>query len=125
MNFPSELKYTKDHEWLRIEGTTGTIGVTDYAQGELGDVIYLDLKDGITVKAHESVGTIEAVKTVSDLYTPVGGKVTAVNSALNDTPETVNKDPYGEGWLVKIGLSDLKEVETLLSVDEYKKLIGQ
>ena len=125
MNFPSDLKYTKDHEWLRIQGSTGTIGVTDYAQGELGDVIYLDLKDGITVKAHESVGTIEAVKTVSDLYTPVSGKVTAANSALNDTPETVNKDPYGEGWLVKIELSNPKEVETLLSVDEYKKLIGQ
>jgi glycine cleavage system H protein len=125
MNFPSDLKYTKDHEWLRIEGTTGTIGVTDYAQGELGDVIYLDLKDGITAKAHESLGTIEAVKTVSDLYTPVSGKVTAVNSALNDTPETVNKDPYGNGWLVKLELSNPKEVETLLGVDEYKKLIGQ
>jgi len=125
MNFPSDLKYTKDHEWLRIEGTTGTIGVTDYAQGELGDVIYLDLKDGVTVKAHESLGTIEAVKTVSDLYSPVSGKVTAVNSALNDTPETVNKDPYGEGWLAKLELSNPKEVETLLGVDEYKKLIGQ
>ncbi len=125
MNFPSELKYTKDHEWLRIEGSVGTIGVTDYAQGELGDVIYLDLKEGVTVKAHESVGTIEAVKTVSDLYSPVSGKVTAVNSALNDAPETVNKDPYGEGWLVKIELSDLAEANSLLGVEEYKKLIGQ
>ena len=125
MNFPSELKYTKDHEWLRIEGSVGTIGVTDYAQGELGDVIYLDLKDGVTVKAHESVGTIEAVKTVSDLYSPVSGKVTVVNSSLNDTPETVNKDPYGEGWLVKIELSDLAEANALLGVEEYKKLIGQ
>ena len=125
MNFPSELKYTKDHEWLRIEGSTGTIGVTDYAQGELGDVIYLDLKDGVTVKAHESLGTIEAVKTVSDLFSPVSGKVTAVNSALNDMPETVNKDPYGEGWLVKIELSDLAEANSLLGVEEYKKLIGQ
>jgi len=125
MTFPSDLKYTKDHEWLRVEGTTGTIGVTDYAQGELGDVIYLDLKDGVTVAAHESLGTIEAVKTVSDLFTPVGGKVLEVHSSLNDTPETVNKDPYGEGWLVKLELKNPKEAETLLSADEYKQLIGQ
>jgi glycine cleavage system H protein len=125
MNFPSDLKYTKDHEWLRVEGTTGTIGVTDYAQGELGDVIYLDLKTDITVKTHESLGTIEAVKTVSDLYSPVSGKVLDAHSALNDSPETVNKDPYGEGWLVKLELSNPAEAETLLSVDEYKKLIGQ
>jgi glycine cleavage system H protein len=125
MNFPSDLKYTKDHEWLRIEGTTGTIGVTDFAQGELGDVIYLDLKEGITANAHEPLGTIEAVKTVSDLFTPVSGKVLEVHSGLNDTPETVNKDPYGEGWLVKLELSNLKEAETLLSADEYKELIGQ
>jgi len=125
MNFPSDLKYTKDHEWLRVEGTTGTIGVTDYAQGELGDVIYLDLKTDITVKAHESLGTIEAVKTVSDLYSPVSGKVLDAHSGLNDSPETVNKDPYGEGWLVKLELTNPAEAETLLSVDEYKKLIGQ
>ena len=125
MNFPSELKYTKDHEWLRIEGTTGTVGVTDYAQGELGDVIYLDLKSGITVSAHESLGTIEAVKTVSDFYSPVSGKVLDAHTALNDTPETVNKDPYGEGWLVKLELSNPAEAETLLNADEYKKLIGQ
>ncbi|MDP4198731.1 MAG: glycine cleavage system protein GcvH [Bacteroidota bacterium] len=125
MNFPNDLKYTKDHEWLRTEGTTGTIGITDYAQGELGDVIYLDLKSGHTVNAHESLGTIEAVKTVSDLYTPVGGKVLEVNSPLNDSPETVNKDPYGAGWLAKIQLSNPKEADALLSADEYKKLIGQ
>ncbi len=125
MNFPSDLKYTKDHEWLRIEGTTGTIGVTDYAQGELGDVIYLDLKSGITAKAHESLGTIEAVKTVSDLFTPVSGTVLEAHSALNDAPETVNKDPYGEGWLVKLTMSNPKEAETLLSAEEYKKLIGE
>ncbi len=132
MIFPSDLKYTKDHEWLRIEGTTddrssmiGTIGVTDFAQGELGDVIYLDLKEGITANAHESLGTIEAVKTVSDLFTPVGGRVLEVHTALNDSPETVNKDPYGEGWLVKIALSNPSEAETLLSAEEYKKLIGQ
>jgi glycine cleavage system H protein len=125
MTFPSDLKYTKDHEWLRVEGTTGTIGVTDYAQGELGDVIYLDLKDGVTVKAHESVGNIEAVKTVSDLYSPVSGRVIAVNSALNEAPETVNKDPYGEGWLVKMELSNPSEVDAMMGVDEYKKLIGE
>ena len=125
MNFPSDLKYTKDHEWLRVEGNTGTIGITDYAQGELGDVIYLDLKDGAVVNAHESLGTIEAVKTVSDLYTPVGGKVLEAHSSLNDSPETVNKDPYGEGWLVKLQLTNPTEAETLLSVEEYKKLIGQ
>ena len=125
MTFPSDLKYTKDHEWLRIEGTTGIIGVTDYAQGELGDVIYLDLKEGITVAAHGSLGTIEAVKTVSDLYSPVSGKVLAVNAPLNDAPDTVNKDPYGEGWLVKIELSNPSEADGLMSVDEYKALIGQ
>ncbi len=125
MNFPSELKYTKDHEWLLIEGTTGTIGVTDYAQGELGDVIYLDLKDGITVQAHESLGNIEAVKTVSDLYSPVSGTVLEVNSGLNDSPETVNKDPYGAGWLVKISMSNSAEADALMSVEEYKALIGE
>ncbi len=125
MTFPSDLKYTKDHEWLRIEGTKGTIGITDYAQGELGDVIYLDLKSDATVSAHESLGTIEAVKTVSDLFTPVSGKVIEAHSALNDTPETVNKDPYGEGWLVKLELSNPKEADSMLSADEYKKLIGE
>ncbi len=125
MTFPSDLKYTKDHEWLRVEGTTGYIGITDYAQGELGDVIYLDLKDGVTVNAHESLGTIEAVKTVSDLYSPVSGKVLEAHTPLNDSPETVNRDPYGEGWLVKLELTNPSEAETLLSVEEYKKLIGQ
>ena len=124
MNFPSELKYTKDHEWLRIEGNTGTIGVTDYAQGELGDVIYLDVNNDQTVKQHDSFGTVEAVKTVSDLFAPVSGKITAVNTALNDAPETVNKDPYGEGWLVKMEISNPSEANELLSAEDYKKLVG-
>jgi glycine cleavage system H protein len=124
MNFPADLKYTKDHEWLKVDGSTATIGITEYAQGELGDVIYLDLKSGQTASAHDSLGTIEAVKTVSDLFTPVSGKVLDVNTALNDSPEVVNKDPYGEGWLAKIELSNPSEVGGLLSADEYKKLIG-
>ena len=101
MNFPSELKYTKEHEWLRIEGKVGTVGVTDYAQGELGDVIFVDVKPGQTVSAGDSFGSIEAVKTVSDLYAPVSGTITEVNPALNDNPALVNTDPYGDGWLVK------------------------
>lgn len=125
MNFPSNLKYTKDHEWLKIDGNVGTLGITDYAQGELGDVIYLDLKSGQTANAHDSLGTIEAVKTVSDLFTPVSGKVLDVNTALNDSPEVVNKDPYGEGWLAKIELSNPSEADGMLSADEYKALIGQ
>jgi glycine cleavage system H protein len=125
MNFPSNLKYTKDHEWLKVEGNVATIGITEYAQGELGDVIYLDLKSGQTANAHDSLGTIEAVKTVSDLFTPVSGKVLEVNSGLNDTPEVVNRDPYGEGWLAKIELSNPSETDGLLSADEYKAVIGQ
>jgi len=126
MNFPENLTYTKEHEWLRAEGNIATIGITDFAQGELGDVIYLDLQAGKDVKAGESVGTIEAVKTVSDIYTPVTGKITEVNSALNDAPETVNKDPYAAGWLIKIEMSDPAEVKSnTMGVGEYKALIGQ
>ncbi len=126
MNFPENLTYTKEHEWLRTEGNIATIGITDFAQGELGDVIYLDLQAGKDVKAGETAGTIEAVKTVSDIYSPVAGKVTEVNSSLNDAPETVNKDPYGEGWLIKIEMSDPGEVAShTMSAGDYKKLIGQ
>ena len=123
MNFPSELKYTKEHEWLRIEGNVGTVGVTDYAQGELGDVIFVDVKPGQTVNAGDSFGSIEAVKTVSDLYAPVSGTIKEVNPALNDNPALVNTDPYGEGWLVKFEITE--QGGELLGVDEYKSLIGQ
>lgn len=123
MNFPSELKYTKEHEWLRVEGNVGTVGVTDYAQGELGDVIFVDVKPGQTVNAGDSFGSIEAVKTVSDLYAPVSGTITEVNPALNDNPALVNTDPYGDGWLVKFEITG--EGNELLGVDEYKGLIGQ
>jgi glycine cleavage system H protein len=103
MNVPAELKYTKDHEWLKVEGNIGTIGVTDYAQGELGDVVFVDINPDITeIKMSEAFGTIEAVKTVSDLYAPVDGKVIELNKRLNDEPQLVNTDPYGEGWLIKI-----------------------
>ncbi len=125
MNFPSELRYTKEHEWIRVEGSNAIIGITEFAQGELGDVIFIDVKPGGAVAAGDSFGSVEAVKTVSDLYAPVAGSVTEVNPALNDNPDLVNKDPYGEGWLVKMSLSDAGEVSGLLSSDDYKKLIGQ
>ncbi|MEI8133913.1 MAG: glycine cleavage system protein GcvH [bacterium] len=126
MNFPENLTYTKEHEWIRVEGNTAVIGITDFAQGELGDVIYLDLQAGKDAKAGDSVGTVEAVKTVSDIYSPVSGKVTEVNASLNDAPETVNKDPYGDGWLMKIEMSNAAELAThTMSVVDYKALIGQ
>jgi glycine cleavage system H protein len=126
MNLPDNLKYTKDHEWILIDGDTGTVGITDYAQGELGDIVFVELPAvGRTLKQHESFGTIEAVKAVSDLYSPVSGTVTAVNTKLADTPEIVNKDPYGDGWMVKIKLSKPGEVGDLLSTSAYKELTGK
>lgn len=126
MNFPDNLKYTKDHEWIRIEGDTGTIGITDYAQGELGDVVFVELPAvGKSVKAHDSFGTIEAVKAVSDLYAPISGTITEVNKTLEKSPETVNKDPYNTGWMVKIKLTSAAEVSALLDAAGYKALIGQ
>jgi glycine cleavage system H protein len=126
MNFPENLKYTKDHEWVLIEGETGTVGITDYAQGELGDVVFVELPAvGKTVKQGESFGTIEAVKAVSDLYAPVSGAVTAVNPELGSVPETVNKDPYGKGWMVKLKLTHPNEGAGLLSATAYKALIGK
>ncbi len=125
MNFPSELKYTKDHEWLLIEGSEATIGITDFAQRELGDIVYIDIDTiGNEVAKEEVFGTVEAVKTVSDLFMPLTGTVNEFNAALNDNPELVNSDPYGEGWMVKVAIADESELEGLLSADDYKTLIG-
>ncbi|MEO5673969.1 MAG: glycine cleavage system protein GcvH [Chitinophagales bacterium] len=126
MNFPSELKYTKDHEWMRIDGNIGTVGITDFAQSELGDIVYVDIPLINQSLGKEQVfGSVEAVKTVSDLFIPVSGKVTQINSVLNDTPELVNSDPYGEGWMVKISIEKADEINDMLDADAYKKLIGQ
>jgi glycine cleavage system H protein len=126
MNIPQDLKYTKDHEWIKIEGTTATIGITDFAQSELGDIVYVDISSvGKDVNQHDVFGTVEAVKTVSDLYMPVGGKVTEFNKSLEGGPEKVNSDPYGEGWMVKISMSNPDDVNGLLSADQYKELIGK
>jgi len=125
MNFPSELKYTKDHEWVKVEGSEAFIGITDFAQRELGDIVYVDINSvGSEVAKEEVFGTVEAVKTVSDLYMPVTGTVLEINSELNDNPELVNSDPYGKGWMVKVSLSDLAEVEDLLTADAYQTLVG-
>jgi glycine cleavage system H protein len=125
MNFPSELKYTKDHEWLKVEGNEATIGITDFAQRELGDIVYIDINSiGEEVSKDDVFGTVEAVKTVSDLFMPVTGTVLSVNDALNNAPELVNSDPYGEGWMVKVTVSDLSSVEELLDADAYKALVG-
>jgi glycine cleavage system H protein len=124
MNVPADLLYTKDHEWLRIEGEKGYVGITDFAQGELGDIIFIEIETvGEVLKKEEVFGTIEAVKTVSDLFMPVGGEVLEVNPALEDSPEVVNKDPYGKGWMVTIKLSDPSEVNHLLTPEEYKALL--
>ena len=124
MNVPGNLKYTNDHEWALIDGDVATIGITEYAAGELGDVVYVELPSvGDTAVKGDSIGTIEAVKTVADIYSPVSGEVVEVNEALADTSELVNKDPYGEGWIVKIKLSDASELDDLLSPEDYKKLI--
>lgn len=124
MNIPEGLLYTKDHEWIKIEGNKATIGITDFAQGELGDIVYIDISTvGQEVKEHEVFGTVEAVKTVSDLYMPVSGKVVAFNQGLEASPEKVNKDPYGEGWMIRIELNG--KPEGLLSAAQYKELIGK
>lgn len=125
MHFPGDLKYTKDHEWIRVEGNIGTIGITDHAQGELGDVVYIDIPDdSATLNVGDSFGTIEAVKTVADMYAPVSGKIIEVNNALNDAPETVNGDPYGAGWMIKLELTNLAELGELMDVTAYKEIIG-
>ncbi len=123
---PNELKYTEDHEWIKIDGNTGTIGVTDYAQGELGDVVFVDIPEDLDeVEKGESFGTIEAVKTVSDLFSPCDGKVLEVNTKLADEPQSVNSDPYGEGWLIKIEINDQSQLDGLLDADAYKAQIGE
>jgi len=125
MNIPQELKYTKDHEWVKIEGDTATIGVTDFAQGELGDIVYVEVETlDETLEKEEVFGTVEAVKTVSDLYMPVSGEIIKFNDSLEDEPEKVNNDPYGDGWMIKIKLSDTSEVEGLLSAEEYQEVVG-
>lgn len=125
MEFPENLKYTKEHEWIKVEGNTGIIGITDFAQKELGDIVYVDVPSvGEGVEKDSVFGTIEAVKTVSDLFSPVTGKIIEFNKALNDNPEKINIDPYGEGWIVKISIDNPDELNTLLSSEEYKKTIN-
>ena len=125
MNIPQELRYTKDHEWARIEGDVVYVGITDYAQGELGEIVYVDVTtEGESLSAEEVFGSIEAVKTVSDLLLPIEGEILEVNSELEDSPELVNSDPYGKGWLVKIKPANADDVEGLLSADDYKALIA-
>ena len=125
MNIPSELKYTKDHEWVSIEGEIATVGITDFAQGELGDIVYVEVETvDETLDKEEVFGTVEAVKTVSDLFLPLSGEIIEFNEFLEEEPEKVNSDPYGEGWMVKIKISDPSEAEELLSDEDYKALIG-
>ncbi|MBX2911222.1 MAG: glycine cleavage system protein GcvH [Cyclobacteriaceae bacterium] len=125
MNTPADLKYTKDHEWIKVDGNTATIGITDFAQSELGDIVYVDITTvGQEIGQHEVFGTIEAVKTVSDLFMPVAGKVLEVNADLDANPEKVNEDPYS-AWLIKIEVGDASQVDGLLTADAYKELIGQ
>jgi len=125
MNFPSELKYTKDHEWIRTEGTEAYIGITEFAQQELGDIVYIDInKVGVEIAAEEVFGTVEAVKTVSDLFMPVAATILEVNKMLDSQPELVNSDPYGDGWIIKVALTDASTVEGLLSADAYAGIIG-
>jgi len=125
MNIPAELKYTKDHEWVRIEGDVATVGITDFAQGELGDIVFVDVDtEGETLDKEEVFGSVEAVKTVSDLFLPLSGEVSEFNEALADAPEIVNSDPYGEGWMIKLTITDASQVDELMSADEYKELVG-
>jgi glycine cleavage system H protein len=126
MNIPQNLKYTKDHEWILVDGEIGTIGVTDYAQGELGDVVFVDIDPNKKeIIAGQSFGTIEAVKTVSEIYAPCGGKIIEVNKKLSDEPQLINSDPYGEGWMVKIKVSNAVELDVLMDNTAYGQLIGQ
>ena len=124
MNIPADLLYTKDHEWVRIEGETGFVGITDFAQGELGDVVFIEIETlGETLGKDEVFGTIEAVKTVSDMFMPVGGEILEINPALEESPDVVNKDPYGKGWMIKIRLTDPFEAEKLMKPEDYKAIL--
>ncbi len=124
MNIPSNLKYTKDHEWIAVDGDTATVGITDFAQSELGDIVYVDIDSvGESLDKDEVFGTVEAVKTVSDLFLPASGEILEFNEALEDQPELVNSDPYGDGWMVKVSLKDKADLDTLLDAEAYKKLI--
>jgi len=125
MNFPAELKYTKDHEWISVDGDVATIGITDFAQSELGDIVFVEIEtEGEELDKEEVFGSVEAVKTVSDLFMPISGEVLEINPKIEETPEIVNSDPYGEGWMIKVKISDASELEDLLSVDAYKEEVG-
>ena len=125
MNFPEELKYTKDHEWLRVEEDNVYVGITAFAQGELGDIVFIDVDtEGEELEKEEVFGSVEAVKTVSDLFMPINGEVLSFNEKLEDEPELINSDPYGEGWIIKISASDVSELNSLLSAESYKELVG-
>lgn len=125
MKIPADLKYTKDHEWIKVEGNTAIVGITHFAQSELGDIVYVDVDTlNETIEKEEVFGSVEAVKTVSDLFMPISGEIIEFNETLGDEPEKVNKDPYGEGWMIKIAISDASQIEELLSAAEYGELIG-
>ncbi len=125
MNIPAELKYTEDHEWIKVEGDVATVGITDFAQGELGDIVYVEIEtEGDTINATEVFGTVEAVKTVSDLFMPLSGEIIEVNENLEDSPEKVNDSPYEDGWMIKIKMSDMSQVDGLMSADTYQSHIG-
>ncbi len=126
MDFPKDLKYTKEHEWIKVEGNMATIGITDYAQDSLGDVVYVELpQEGATVTKHEAFGVVESVKAVSDLYSPVSGSVSEVNDAIIDSPEAINEDPYGDAWMIKVDVSNKSELSDLLSAEDYLKFIEE
>lgn len=125
MNIPAELRYSKDHEWVRVEGDTAVVGITDFAQSQLGDIVFVDVTtEGETLSQHDIFGSIEAVKTVSDAFLPVGGEIIEFNQGLNDAPESVNKDPYGEGWMVKVKMADPSQLDSLLDAAAYRAMIG-
>ncbi len=125
MNFPENLKYTKDHEWISVEGDVATVGITDFAQSELGDIVFVDIStQGESLSQHDVFGTVEAVKTVSDLYMPISGEILEVNSGMDSAPESVNSDAYGSGWMVKVKLSNASELDGLMSATDYKAMIG-